>query len=164
MLLHCFSLLYHSRANTSVEILLWTIKQANSHSKTLMHASPVMARFVRHTICMQDRQSVVARFVRHSICMADEAHDGRSVALKYLSDGVLDRPKKNFYIRTSACLISFMTANTSIVYQYCIACNNQPLRYHNIRHCCPNSPKLSGTSRRKTCTSLRVCEFAKAIL
>ena len=53
----------HAQTHThsSVEILLWTIEYANSHSKTLMQCLPVTG-FVRHTIvyCMPDEASMHA--------------------------------------------------------------------------------------------------------
>ena len=48
------------------------------------------------------------------VCLPDEARDGRNVALKFLSDCWCARlSKADFYIRTLACLISFMTDNNT---------------------------------------------------
>ena len=74
------------------------------------------ALYRTHAIMYKCRNSALDNRARQQSlksynCMPDEACDGRNIALKFwVTVGVLDCPKQNFYIRTSACLISFMTA------------------------------------------------------
>ena len=61
------------------------------------------------TTCAYSNLHCVYLFI---YCMPDEARDGRNVALQFLSDCWRARSsKEEFYIRTSACLISFMTTS-----------------------------------------------------
>ena len=130
---------------TSLPKLSEPKQYANSHSKTSMQC------FTRHGL----RQAYK--------CMPDKPHDGRNIALKFLSGSWrAQSSKQNFYIRTSTCLISFMTAQTVIfIHMYNLGYTSSTIiAFADIN---VNQITVCGPMHQLTFVCLNVCVYVCVI-